>query len=308
MTSFDHDSLWLKAKLFLNRAMDDDVRSFDERALWAALALELLAKAALARVSPLLIAEPNEEGTNLLIASGLVSGEARFTSIRAKTLMSRCHKAFKPFDSSEAMKIVNGRNEYLHGAGVGFMSVPPEVWWPRYWAQAAILVTALDRDIDELVGTERELLVSRYLEENAKNLEHLTQALIERAKQRLVQRREGHLPARLAAEWKTQSQLSASMRYSELSECPACGSEGLLEGEDVIDTEVIYPSSYQYEEFSSPLDASVKLTVGADHFSCPICQLVLNRYELVEQAGLPTDFEAEGDIDDLAHEPDYGND
>lgn len=59
---FDHDALWTKAKLFLNRAMDDDPRSFDERALWAALALELLAKAALARVSPLLIAEPNEEG------------------------------------------------------------------------------------------------------------------------------------------------------------------------------------------------------------------------------------------------------
>lgn len=101
---FDHEALWTKAKLFLNRAMDDDSRSFDEQALWAALALELLAKAALARVSPLLIAEPNEEGTNLLIATGLVDGDARFTPVRAKTLMARCHKAFKPFDQSEAMK------------------------------------------------------------------------------------------------------------------------------------------------------------------------------------------------------------
>lgn len=76
---YDHEALWLKAKLFINRAMDDDgYRSFDEQLLWASLALELLAKAALARVSPLLIVEPTEDGTNLLIASGLVKGDPRF--------------------------------------------------------------------------------------------------------------------------------------------------------------------------------------------------------------------------------------
>lgn len=93
ISPYDHEALWVKAKLFINRAMDDDeARSFEEQALWASLALELLAKAALARVSPLLIAEPNEEGSNLLIASGLLEGDARFTSLRAKTLFSRCHK------------------------------------------------------------------------------------------------------------------------------------------------------------------------------------------------------------------------
>jgi hypothetical protein len=126
---YDHEALWIKAKLFINRAMDDDFRSFDEQALWAALALELLAKAALARVSPLLVAEPHEEGTNLLIASGLIAGEARFTSVRAKTLFARCHKAFKPFDQTEAIKIINGRNEYLHGSGTGFIAIPPNQWW-----------------------------------------------------------------------------------------------------------------------------------------------------------------------------------
>jgi len=107
---YDYEALWLKAKLFLNRAMEEnEPRSFDERALWASLALELLAKAALARVSPLLIAEPSEDGTNLLIASGLVEGDARFTSVRAKTVYSRCHKAFKPFSEAEAMKITHAR-------------------------------------------------------------------------------------------------------------------------------------------------------------------------------------------------------
>ncbi|MGW7641587.1 hypothetical protein [Streptomyces decoyicus] len=310
---FDHEALWTKAKLFLNRAMDDDSRSFDERALWAALALELLAKAALARVSPLLIAEPNEEGTNLLIATGLVKGDARFTSVRAKTLMARCHKAFKPFDQSEAMKIINGRNEYLHSSGAGFMAIPPQAWWPKYWAQAAILITALDRDLGELVGSDREPVVVKHLEQNAKNFEQRAEALLERAKQRRQQWLDGSLPAKVAAEWKTGQYLSATMAHSEAADCPACGSTGLLEGDEVVNEEIHYPSALSYagEEPEGDYwgDGSVTLTIAADYFSCPGCQLVLNSYELLKQVGLNIDFDVEGDIDQyIGQEPEYGND
>ncbi len=306
---YDHEALWTKAKLFLNRAMDDDgARSFDEQALWASLALEALAKAALARVSPLLVAEPTEDGANLLIACGLIGGEARFTSIRAKTLMSRCHKAFKPFDEHEAMMIVAGRNEYLHGGGTGFLIIPPHAWWPRYWAQAAILVTALDRDVKQLVGEDRERTVNDYLGQNAKNIERRTEALIERARQRLQQRRDGTLSARLTAEWKSGDQLSDGLSHSQSETCPACQSIGLLEGEDVIDTKVHYVSmDSDPDDYIYPA-VSVTLTLQAEHFSCPACQLVLNSPKLVQQAGLPATFEDEGDVDDLADEPDYGND
>src|SRR5215213_12010685 len=88
---WDSEALWIKAKLFINYALDDgETRSFDERALWASLSLELLAKAALSRASPLLIAVPNEDGKNLLAASGLTDDEATFTTITAATLFNRC--------------------------------------------------------------------------------------------------------------------------------------------------------------------------------------------------------------------------
>src|SRR3954453_7270508 len=130
---YDHDALWLKAKMFLNRAMDEEeTRPFDERALWATLALELLGKAALARTSPVLIAEPTEEGTNLLIALGLMEGDAQFISVRAATVFRRCQRAFRPFSSDEAIKLTNARNEYLHGAVPGFTSIPESAWWPLF--------------------------------------------------------------------------------------------------------------------------------------------------------------------------------
>ncbi|MGA5181323.1 hypothetical protein ACPCBF_16290 [Streptomyces pseudogriseolus] len=268
-----------------------------------------MAKAALARVSPLLIAEPNEEGTNLLIATGLVKGDARFTSVRAKTLMARCHKAFKPFDESEAMKIIDGRNEYLHSSGAGFMAIPPHAWWPRYWAQAAILITALDRDIDELVGRDRESVVLKHLEQRTKNIEQRAEALLERAKQRRQQWLDGTLPTKIAAEWKNGQQLSATMAHSEAATCPACGSTGLLEGDEVVDEEIHYPSALSYAEEDSWGDGSVTLTIEAAYFSCPGCQLILNGYELLKQVELNILFEVEGDIDQyIGQEPEYGND
>lgn len=301
---YDHDALWLKAKVFLNRAMDEDEsRSFDERALWASLALELLAKAALARLSPLLIAEPSEEGVNLLIASGVIEGDAKFISVRAKTIYARCQRAFKPFSSSEAGMITNARNEYLHSSGVGFAGIPPVAWWPRFWALASVLTTALEKEIADLVGSDRAEIVEGHLAQNSKNIEHRTETLIERAKQRLVEYESGRLPAKVAAEFKPGYDRTAGLRHRDPETCPACNAVGILEGDEVSNTEVTWEQVGE-DDF----EPSVVVTVEAEYFSCANCQLVLDRYELVEQAGLRESFQAEGSEDDVFHEGDYGND
>jgi hypothetical protein len=279
---------------------DSDQRSFDERALWASLALELLAKAALARVSPLLIATPTEDGRNLLIASGLVSGDAAFNTVTARTLYKRCGWAFRPFDSDEAEQISRARNEYLHSAGVGYI-IPDFAWWPRFWGQASILIHALDKTLEDFVGADRLADVEARLEQNQRNLEDRYETLMERAVQRLAQYKSGTLPARIADEWKRAS-LGLGLPHSEGHECPACGDLGWLEGEDVIEVEP------RYERVGSDdYDVWVDLTVATDYFSCETCHLVLDSYELIEKAGLPLEFSDEGDMADY-YEPDYGND
>ncbi|MCS5716470.1 hypothetical protein NVV95_18130 [Herbiconiux sp. CPCC 205716] len=71
MNPFDADGLWMKARLLINRALDPQ-RDFEEQAFWACAALELVGKAALAHVSPLLVANPNDDGKSLLVATGAV--------------------------------------------------------------------------------------------------------------------------------------------------------------------------------------------------------------------------------------------
>ena len=301
-SSYDYDALWTKAKLFLNHAMDDgEERQFDERALWASLALELLGKAALARISPLLIAAPNEEGTNLLIASGLMAGEARFKAIPARTLYTRCSRAFKPFSFREAEQITFARNDYLHGGAAAFGGLPPEVWWPRYWGQAAILVNALDRQLVDLVGESRVEAVEAHLAQRERNIEERVEMLLERSRQRFEQYLAGTLPARLAEEWARAPDPSAGLTYSVAHDCPACGELGTLEGENVSDAEL------NHETVGDDIDAWMDLTIDAEFFSCENCRLVLDGYEYLVQAGLPTEFEGIGDVGDY-FEPDYGND
>lgn len=118
------------------------------------------------------------------------------------------------------MAIANARNDYLHSSGVGFAVIPPHAWWPKFWAQAAVLIAALDKDIEDLVGTDRESVVTNHLAQNAKNVEHRTEMLIERAKQRLAQYRAGTLPAKVAAEWKPGLDRSAALQHHQIEACP----------------------------------------------------------------------------------------
>lgn len=300
---YDHEALWVKAKLFLNKAMDEDVHSFDERALWASLALELLAKAALARQSPLLIAVPSEDGTNVLIALGLVRGQARFQSVTAKTLYSRCERAFRPFSKAEAEKITYDRNEYLHGAAADFTAIPETAWWPRYWAQAVILVAACDREVDDLVGGSRATVVLGHLEKNKENVKHRTQMLLGRAKQRRDQYEAGTLPARVAREWQPGALTTAGLKYLHDETCPACEDLGVVEGNDVIDEKIEY-EQIDEDDFC----VIVALTVASEYFSCPHCGLVLDDYQVLEEAGIKTTFHAERDGRDIPWEGEYGND
>ena len=117
-------------------------------------------------------------------------------------------------------------------SGVGFMTIPPQAWWPRYWALADILVTAQDRSIEDLVGPDRVMQVEDYLAQNVRNVEQRAEALIARARQRLAQYRAGTLSARIQAEWRANPGLTLGLLYYADAECPVCRDAGVLEGED----------------------------------------------------------------------------
>ena len=283
--------------------MDEDPRSFDERAMWATLALELLAKAALATHSPILIADPNDDAS-LLGASGLVNSDSGFKSVRAITLYRRCKRAFGPFDEKRAEAFAGARNEYLHGSAIAFGAIPEHVWWADFWSLASPLIDAQDKDIEDFVGDRRAEIVQVHLQNNKKYLVQRVESLISRAKMRYADKLSGRISAARLKHWKSESDLRADLRYSTNCECPACGQSSLLEADDVenirVETWGYSEEEYGYQGLADAL---------ADHFVCGHCQLVLNGYELLEEAGIETTFEVEDDdfVEQLAQESEYGN-
>jgi hypothetical protein len=283
--------------------MDDDPRSFDERAMWATLALELLAKAALSNHSPILIADPADDAS-LLGASGLVVNESNFKSVRATTLYRRCKRAFGPFDEKKAEVFAGARNEYLHGSGITFGAIPENQWWADFWSLASPLIDAQDRDIEELVGDLRAQTVKDHLQNNKTYVAQRVESLVSRAKTRFEERLSGRMSTARTKQWKSERELSAGLPYSAGYECPACGKLGLLEAEDVenvrVETWGHVEEEYGYQGVADAL---------ADYFACEHCQLVLNGFELLEAVGIETTFEVEDDdfLEQLAEESEYGN-
>lgn len=292
---FDQDGLWQKSVLFLNRSTA--APTFDERALWASLALELLGKAALSKINPCLIADPMDDGKSLLIAAGVSNDHSGFKSVAAKTVFSRCARAFPPFDAREAGRIAQNRNEDLHSASLPFAAVSEGVWWQRYWAQAVLLVHAQDRELVDLVGVGHVQTVESLLAENEKNLASRVQALIQRAQQRLALVAANAVSPKVAAELAAAKSLTYVTEHQDAATCPACDGVAYIYGDHTIASEIIY------DEESPPVQVS---TVLAEALACPHCGLVLDGPEFVAAAGLPESFEAEEDYD--PGDGGYGND
>ncbi|WP_157412120.1 hypothetical protein [Agreia sp. Leaf283] len=301
---WDADALWIKSRMFIHRGMDPD-REFEEQAFWAVAALELLGKAALVRISPTLIANPEDDGKSILMASGAVEYTGIFGSVQAKAIWSRCARAFRTFNAEEAKKIAAGRNEYIHSSGVGFDAVPPAQWWPKYWAQASILLAHLDEDIEEFVGP-RAGEVEEYLAANQEHLKRRLETLLERAKSLLSRHQAGALTSRLEAEWTLFT--LPTYRYTEARDCPACKSVGQVGGDEVMESNVEHlgPSNpYTNDPFYD--EVSVTLDIAPENFACPTCHLILDEPEMLDEAGLNDLFEAEGDPEDYYDGPEYEN-
>ncbi len=274
---YNSEAVWLKAKNFINRsfaALDDD--DFPLAALWAANSLELLAGSTLCQVSPLLVADPSDDGRSLMLAAGLPGDTTRYRSIPAKALFSRCARAFRPFSREDAMEIAAQRNAELHSGATPYSEIKDHgSWWERFWSNAETLLDHRGCTIEDFVGSGRSADVRAHLLRDKQNVQRRVDSLLEAAKQRLTlgiapPKRLGIIPV-----------LDTSV------ECPICGDHALLGGDHIEQSELVVDGDrdgvWVYE----------LVQVGADCFECENCGLMLEGWAHISAAGLLTTFEVE---------------
>lgn len=300
------DALFAKSRVFAHRALEaKDGADHDVFQMWAALALELLAKASLAKIHPCLVVE-SANPNSLLEACGFNTNTVVKT-VDANVVFARLKHTVPNFGTpnAEACKRISARrNAELHSGQAAFSGLALEAWEGEFWSAAQLILISMALDLEDWVGAES--LVPLEL------LKHLRDIKAQAARQRIADAKAmfvtDHTKKALEAlQTVTKSFNSISylgnfryyLDHHWQQICPACTCTGFLGG-DRADEEVIdqdFSSGYEtVNQYFSPME-----------FYCPTCQLHLEGEEALIVAGLAEDYSEEIERE-MEYEPDYGND
>ena len=275
---WERDPLWAKARLYFERGFTFP-REDPQFGLWCALGLELLARAALASVSPTLLAAPDDRHRFLLHALGRGSeqGNGIRRSIPTVRVFELCKTLIRDFseDNLKAAKaLVDRRNEELHTGAAAFEDYPCKYWLTGFYACCDVLTEELGETLDLLFGTA-EADVAR------EALEKLEAETITIVKNRIEARKTIFLA--LSDSEKEEAATKADRLGNELSHqrhhqvpCPACKCTATVQGETFGAKNV----SHEDDEII------VRQAVLPRIFSCPACSLKFSGHAELKAASL----------------------
>ncbi|HEX2211799.1 MAG TPA: hypothetical protein VHG93_29195 [Longimicrobium sp.] len=313
MTALEYDALWNKGKVFIDRALvaRDDGRT-DEYHLWAAVALELLGKASLARVHPSLVADPTHFPSMLAAVGHQQAADVK--SVTARTLFSRLGSVVPGFDDRmqrECNTIAERRNAELHSGESPLTGISERAWVPFYWRVVNVLLAQQGRTFEELVGDEEAPRIREILRSAAELTRQTVLARIARRAAAISERypadgREIREAIRRAAARPLPTKYQGDADAFEEVGCPACNMKGWLFG--AVEHEEIREVEVDADPEWGPMMAEIlEVTYSSERFLCSECGLTLDGHEELRFAGLPSEFvqEEEHEPD---YEPEYGND
>lgn len=302
-----HDLLWSKARAYMGRAQDvhrDDVLF----PFWSSLTLEFLARAALASVHPALVADTSEPDIrNILHAFGRTPKLKGFVpkSAPMNEVIARCEQLIPEFTTEMARTcraFASARNEELHSGGTPFAAIG-EGWLLRFYEIARVLLSFQGKALTDLLGPQEAMAAEKLLaaatDEAAKSVNKTINAHSEVWKNKLPEER-----TRLTS----QASKAAKGHLGHVVNCPACGSQALLQGEEirqqppVLENDVIV----------------IRTLMLPNSFRCTACELQIEGHGRLLAAGLgaqftntarvePLDYYASEDGDDEGFDFNWNN-
>jgi len=272
--SWERDPLWAKAQLYFERAFEQS-REDPLFGLWCSLALELLARAALASVSPTLLAEPDPNQKQLLHALNRGSGPRRsIGTIQVFTLCKTLFDEFSQHDFTAAIALVNRRNDELHSGNSAFDEYPSKYWLAGFYRICRSLTSAMGESLESLFGREEARVAKQILDETQTEVKQRVESAI--AAHRKVFEARPEADKRAAVESaKEEGDRLAHERHHRVT-CPACGSIATVQGEAFGSERVIHEDD----------SIIIEQPVWPRTFACPACGLKLQGYAELEVANL----------------------
>ena len=303
---WSYDKLWLKAKVYMQKAFDED-RDGDMFPFWSAIALEFVARATLASVHPALLASP-QEGSHILYVFGYYKpAPYKPISIPTKTVLERCKVVVVNFTDNEKTfceDITSRRNEELHSGGLGFDSYPTSKWLSKYFKVLKILLEFQGKTLEDFLGKDESKAAEEMIAERDATLE-------KSIRDRISKHSKSFSSLALAVQTelieKSKAEKWFAIRhYRKDLTCPACSNLGVLSGKLISVSESIAGES----------EIIQNLNVLPTHFKCFCCDLELHNHTELDVIELGGQYKVEEiydpreyfEIEDREQDFDYGND
>jgi hypothetical protein len=275
--SWDRDPLWAKSRLLFQRAFE---HSHDDPlfGLWCSLAVELLARAAVASVSPTLLAEPDQHHKHLLHALGRGTDPKSRKSLDIVRVFALCRTLFSEDFSEEdftaVTALVNRRNEELHTGAAAFEAYPSDKWLSGFYRACLSLVKILGESLENLFGQDEARVAEEMLKEVQKEVKQSVRARINSYGQVFADKPED-MRNSLINEAKKQADAAAFQRHHRVN-CPACGCVAVVQGE----------TYGQVRVRAIEGEIETKQPVKPRNFACSACGLKLYGYGELDAAGI----------------------
>jgi hypothetical protein len=304
------DALYAKSKVYIKRGFRAQQASdSDEYQLWASLSMELLGKAALAKVHPALVVDPTHAHSLFAACGRQLSPDIK--TITAKTVFDRLGHIDKTFDSRHQKfceQIALRRNAELHSGESPFSDMASEVWEREFWGAVETILAMQGETLETWLGAKDSKTPTEIIKQAAEAMDWAVKHRISRRKedfQKAIQdpkKRQEQVDKSPSLSFLDYSKrLNITADAWQRGNCPACESLGFLGG-------ILWSEEVVDDEFSEdPMIEYTDETYTVEEFFCPTCQLHLFGTKEVDSAELPKEFVVRQERE-REFEPDYGND
>lgn len=263
-----------KARLFVAEMNAQPAESWQQR-LWAALSLEVIARAALAHVSPVLLV-PAQKWENLLYALGKSDTPVGPPAIRTAQVLERLQKLIPNLGSdtlSFCESLTHWRNLTLHSASLGPEMQHRGEWLPRFYLSCRMLLESMGHQISDVFQNPESI-------EQA--IQSLQDATTQSVQNDINEHRERWSEKTESEQMKLRSKSTewAAPSVGHVVDCPACQARSLVKGDKI---------------------APVRIEVTEDHiisrqtmlpssFECIACGLKISGYSRLLACDLGSQF------------------
>lgn len=233
MVEWTRDALFKKAAGYSKRAMGQD-RSGPWFPYWAILSLEFLARAALAKVSPALLADPRNEDS-LMFAFGKATGSP--PSVVTSKVIERCTRLVDGF-TSEHLKVCTRlfglRNAELHSGASPYEGLSVQAWLPDYFSVCKVLLAHLEVAMESYFGKDDADAAAKMIDAASAQARKEVLDRVAACRKAFGALDQVQQVAKAAAAAMKLRDILSSGNTRKSENCPACGTRAMVNG-DFID-------------------------------------------------------------------------